>query len=188
MKLIVPAIGFLLTSLGEDQLIQRYLQLLTDGHHSLQTGMAAAPFNMANMGRRQPQRSSQIILAHAPSSPVVPDLPAHIGIIQNTSHPCFLFIIVLFVLSVKNKYAMIFSGVMCMSHLRSIRLARRLTQVAVYMATGIDQSLLSKYERGIRVPSTGDLLLLAELYRTSLDYLMERTDVIDPYPPKKQQF
>jgi len=82
---------------------------------------------------------------------------------------------------------MIFSGVMCMSHLRSIRLARRLTQVAVYVATGIDQSLLSKYERGVRIPSTGDLLLLAELYKTSLDYLMERTDIIDPYPPKKRQ-
>ena len=79
---------------------------------------------------------------------------------------------------------MIFTGVICMNHLRSIRLARKLTQVAVYMATGIDQSLLSKYERGVRVPSTGDLVLLAELYRTSLDYLMERTDIIEPYPPK----
>lgn len=82
---------------------------------------------------------------------------------------------------------MIFSGGMHMNHLRSIRLARRLTQVAVYMATGIDQSLLSKYERGVRIPSTGDLLRLAELYRTSLDYLMERTDVVEPYPSKKQQ-
>lgn len=82
---------------------------------------------------------------------------------------------------------MIFSGGMSMNHLRSIRLTRRLTQVAVYMATGIDQSLLSKYERGVRIPSTGDLMLLADFYKTSLDYLMERTDIAEPYPPKKQQ-
>ncbi len=72
-----------------------------------------------------------------------------------------------------------------MSHLRTIRQLRRLTQVAVYMATGIDQSLLSKYERGVRIPSTGDLMLLAELYQTSVDYLLERTDIVEPYPCKK---
>jgi len=71
-----------------------------------------------------------------------------------------------------------------MSHLRKIRLCRRLTQVAVYMATGIDQSLLSKYERGTRLPSSRDLILLADLYQTSVDYLLERTDTEIPYPSK----
>lgn len=71
-----------------------------------------------------------------------------------------------------------------MSHLREIRQRRHLTQVAVYMATGIDQSLLSKYERGIRMPSSRDLMLLADLYQTSVDYLLERTDTIIPYPSK----
>lgn len=73
-----------------------------------------------------------------------------------------------------------------MNHLRTIRQLRHLTQVAVYIATGIDQSLLSKYERGVRVPSAGDLMLLAELYQTSVDYLLERTDTLEPYPPKKR--
>lgn len=71
-----------------------------------------------------------------------------------------------------------------MSHLRKIRLCRHLTQVAVYMATGIDQSLLSKYERGTRMPSSRDLILLADLYQTSVDYLLERTDTAIPYPSK----
>lgn len=71
-----------------------------------------------------------------------------------------------------------------MSHLRTIRRKRRFTQVSVYVATGIDQSLLSKYERGLRVPSARDLMLLAELYQTSVDYLLERTDVVEPYPSK----
>ncbi len=73
-----------------------------------------------------------------------------------------------------------------MNNLRRIRQMRKLTQVAVYMATGIDQSLLSKYERGVRAPSTGDLLRLAELYRTSLDFLMDRTDIMEPYPAKNK--
>lgn len=72
-----------------------------------------------------------------------------------------------------------------MSHLRTIRRQRHFTQVAVYVATGIDQSLLSKYERGLRVPSARDLMLLAELYQTSVDYLLERTDVVEPYPSKR---
>jgi transcriptional regulator with XRE-family HTH domain len=71
-----------------------------------------------------------------------------------------------------------------MSHLRKIRQLRHYTQVAVYIATGIDQSLLSKYERGVRVPTAADLMLLAELYQTSVDYLLERTDVAEPYPAK----
>lgn len=52
------------------------------------------------------------------------------------------------------------------------------------MDTGIDQSLLSKYERGVRLPSTPDLITLADSYHTSIDYLLERTDIKEPYPPK----
>lgn len=72
-----------------------------------------------------------------------------------------------------------------MSHLRQIRHLRHMTQLSVYMATGIDQSLLSKYERGIRIPSARDLMLLADLYQTSVDYLLERTDVMEPYHSEK---
>lgn len=51
-----------------------------------------------------------------------------------------------------------------------------MTQIAVQMATGIDQALLSKYENGTRTPTTDNLLLLADFYRVSIDYLLCRTE------------
>ena len=44
------------------------------------------------------------------------------------------------------------------------------------MATGIDQSLLSKYESGERTPTTDNLLILADYYQVSIDYLLCRTE------------
>ncbi len=55
--------------------------------------------------------------------------------------------------------------------------------MALHIATGIDQSLLSKYERGERLPSVSDLMILADFFHTSLDFLMDRTDEEAPYPP-----
>ena len=69
-------------------------------------------------------------------------------------------------------------------NLKELRLKHRMSQTALHIATGIDQSLLSKYERGERVPSTGDLLVLADFYHTSVDYILDRTDQAEPYPPK----
>lgn len=63
-----------------------------------------------------------------------------------------------------------------MERLKLLRKKRNLSQVALSIETGIDQSQISKYERGERIPSTGDLLLLADFFDTSLDYLMNRTD------------
>ena len=70
-----------------------------------------------------------------------------------------------------------------MLNLLRLREKRRLTQVALHIATGIDQSLLSKYERGERLPSVSDLMILADFFHTSLDFLMDRTDEEAPYPP-----
>lgn len=72
-----------------------------------------------------------------------------------------------------------------MENLRKIREEKRMSQIAVQMATGIDQGHLSKIERGERLPSTENLLLLADFYNTSMDFLMDRTDERNPYPPKK---
>ncbi len=60
--------------------------------------------------------------------------------------------------------------------MRKLRKERRMTQIAVQMATGIDQALLSKYENGTRTPTTDNLLLLADFYRVSIDYLLCRTE------------
>ena len=52
------------------------------------------------------------------------------------------------------------------------------------MQTGINQSMLSKYETGEILPTTENLIILADFYNTSLDYLMDRTDETKKYPPK----
>ncbi len=51
-----------------------------------------------------------------------------------------------------------------------------MTQIALQMQTGIEQALLSKYETGERIPPTETLLILAEFYNVSIDYLLCRTD------------
>lgn len=45
------------------------------------------------------------------------------------------------------------------------------------MQTGIEQALLSKFENGARVPPTETLMLLADFYGVSMDYIMCRTDI-----------
>lgn len=72
-----------------------------------------------------------------------------------------------------------------MRNLKKLRKERRLTQIAVKIATGIDQGHLSKYEHGERIPSTNDLIVLADFFKTNIDYLLDRTDVSDPLPPKR---
>ena len=62
------------------------------------------------------------------------------------------------------------------NNLKKLRKERRMTQIAVQMATGIDQALLSKYETGDRIPTTENLVILADLYDVSIDYLLCRTD------------
>ena len=60
------------------------------------------------------------------------------------------------------------------------------TQLKVQMDTGISQSTLSKYETGETLPTIDNLMVLAQYYKTSLDFLMDLTDERKPYPPKKK--
>ncbi len=62
------------------------------------------------------------------------------------------------------------------NNLRKLRKERHMTQVALQMATGIEQSLISAFERGVRVPPTETLILLANYFDVSMDYIMGRTD------------
>ena len=62
------------------------------------------------------------------------------------------------------------------NNLRKLRKEHNLTQVALQMQTGIEQALLSKFENGERTPPTETLLLLADFYDVSLDYLLCRTE------------
>ena len=61
------------------------------------------------------------------------------------------------------------------NNLRQLRKERKLTQVELQMRTGIEQSLLSKFENGERVPPTETLLILADFYNVSIDYILCRT-------------
>ncbi len=71
------------------------------------------------------------------------------------------------------------------SILRSLRKERHLTQLQVQIKTGIDQALISKFENGERTPPTESLIILANFFETSTDYILGRTSVREPYPKKK---
>lgn len=60
--------------------------------------------------------------------------------------------------------------------LRVLRKSKGYTQIAVQMKTGIEQSLLSKFESGERVPPTETLVRLADFYDVSIDYILCRTE------------
>lgn len=71
-----------------------------------------------------------------------------------------------------------------MRNIKRIRILREYTQIKVQMDTGISQSTLSKYECGEAMPTLENLMILADYYHTSLDYLADRTDTEKPYPTK----
>ena len=72
-----------------------------------------------------------------------------------------------------------------MKNIKLIRVINDYTQVKVQMETGISHSMLSYYENCDLLPTTENLMILAQFYNTSLDYLMDLTDCREKYPPKK---
>lgn len=62
------------------------------------------------------------------------------------------------------------------NRLKDLRKSRGYTQISLQMQTGIEQSLLSKFENNERVPPTETLMRLAEFYNVSIDYILCRTD------------
>ena len=62
------------------------------------------------------------------------------------------------------------------NRIRQLRKEQKLTQKELAKVTGIDQALLSKYETGERVPNTDKLIVLADYYDVSIDYILSRTD------------
>lgn len=69
-----------------------------------------------------------------------------------------------------------------MKNIKFVRVSRDITQLKVQMDTGISQSTISKYETGEALPTVENLILLANYYDVSLDYLMDRTSVQKRYP------
>ncbi len=62
------------------------------------------------------------------------------------------------------------------NRLRELRKGKKLTQLALQMQTGIEQALISKFENGERIPPTETLIILANFYNVSIDYILCRTD------------
>ena len=65
------------------------------------------------------------------------------------------------------------------NRLYQLRKTKGLSQITVEMDTGVDQSLLSKFEKGVRIPPTETLINLADFYNVSIDYILYRTDKPD---------
>ena len=59
--------------------------------------------------------------------------------------------------------------------IRALREDRDLRQIDVSQATGIDQKTLSNYETGRTRPDSEALILLADFFHVSIDYLVGRT-------------
>jgi len=70
--------------------------------------------------------------------------------------------------------------------LKDLREDHDLMQKEIAAILGIDQRVYSNYETGKREIPVHHLLVLAEYYHTSLDYLTGRTACADPYPQKNK--
>ena len=67
------------------------------------------------------------------------------------------------------------------ARLKDLREDKNLTQQQVSDLLGIQQTVYSRYERGAQDIPVRHLLVLADYYHTSTDYLLDRTD--NPAPP-----
>lgn len=69
--------------------------------------------------------------------------------------------------------------------MEDLRIDNNLTQVQVASLLHCHRQVYRRYEKGIRDTPVDILITLAELYETSVDYLVEITDIKDPYTRKK---
>ena len=76
---------------------------------------------------------------------------------------------------------------MQIGRLRDIREDHDLTQEEVARKLHICQKTYSDYERGIVRISGESLIVLAEFYNTSIDYLMGMTNETKPYKRAKRK-
>lgn len=68
--------------------------------------------------------------------------------------------------------------------IRDLRDDHDLTQRALAEKLGMQQSQYNRYEKGYRDIPTDILMTLADLYNTSTDYILGRTN--NPDPPKSK--
>ena len=67
-----------------------------------------------------------------------------------------------------------------MEHLRLIREKKNITQLRLSVEVGVAQETISGYELGKTKPSVDTICKTADFLGTSVDYLLERTDIQTP--------
>ena len=63
-----------------------------------------------------------------------------------------------------------------MIRLKELREKRRLSQVRLGIELNMSQNTISRYETGEREPGIAELVVIADYFGVSVDYLLERTD------------
>ena len=69
---------------------------------------------------------------------------------------------------------------MYFQRLRDLREDSELKQVDIAKILGIQQTVYSRYERGVQNIPIEHLLTLADFYQTSTDYILGRTNRVNP--------
>lgn len=60
--------------------------------------------------------------------------------------------------------------------LKELRKSRGLSQLKLAMELNMCQNTISRYETGEREPGLKELIIIADYFDISVDYLLERTD------------
>ncbi len=75
---------------------------------------------------------------------------------------------------------------MVWTQLKNLRQDNDWTQQYIANLLAISRSAYSAYENGTNAMSPETLSKIADIFGTSTDYLLDRTDVRDPYPKRKR--
>lgn len=70
--------------------------------------------------------------------------------------------------------------------LGQLRRERHISQVRLAMDLNMAQNTISRYETGVHEAGYETLILFAEYFGVSVDYLLGRTDCSEPYPDVKK--
>ena len=74
---------------------------------------------------------------------------------------------------------------MIFKNIRGLREDRDLKQREIAEMLGVSQNTYSQYETGVIALTDQVLIKLADFYNVSIDDLMDRTSLKEPYPPKE---
>lgn len=74
-----------------------------------------------------------------------------------------------------------------MNRIASLRKSKGMSQIALSMKLNISQKMVSAYENGKSEPSIATLKRLADIFQTSVDYIIGYTDVKQPIDKITQQ-